>query len=212
MSKPMSRARAGSGASCPSPPDHANGAIALETSTRHRNLPSRKRALLAAAIAALVAGCAASPKLSVDSAGQPITCQTVAWLETQGRPASIIEQRIRADAMQTLASLGYTEDAENPDCLVSGTVFVGSRPGAPASVGLGMGRWGGSSSSSVGVSMPVGGGTRTVGNLAIDVIDVERNAEIWRGTLENAFPTSDPSLDEIGFAVRRVLSSFPLRR
>lgn len=174
--------------------------------------PRRPWRLMGAAALLATAGCAATPTLSVDSSGQPINCGSVAWLETPDRPASIIEQRIRAESMHTLASLGYTEDAENPDCLVSGLVFVGARSGAPASVGLGMGRWGGSSSSSVGVSMPMGGGTRTVGNLAIDVIDVERNAEVWRGTLENAFQTSDPSMDEIGFAVRRILSSFPVRR
>ena len=174
--------------------------------------PRRLWRLTGAATLLAIAGCAATPTLSVDSSGEPINCGSVAWLETPDRPASIMEQRIRADAMQTLASLGYTEDAENPDCLVSGRVFVGARSGAPASVGLGVGRWGGSSASSASVSMPMGGGTRTVGNLAIDVIDVERNAEVWRGTLENAFQTSDPSLDEIGFAVRRVLSSFPLRR
>ncbi|MEI2421417.1 DUF4136 domain-containing protein, partial [Arthrospira platensis SPKY2] len=61
----------------------------------------------------------------------------------------------------------------------------------------------------VGVSLPVGGGSRVVSNLAIDVIDRERNAEVWRGTLQSAFQTQDPGSAEMAQAVRTILAAFP---
>ena len=113
--------------------------------------------------------------------------------------------------MQTLAAKGYTEDSESPDCQVSAVIFTGARPSSPVSVGVGAGRWGGSFGGSVGVSVPVGGGARTVGHLALDVIDVGRNAEVWRGTLENAFRTPEPTAEEVGAAVQQILEVFPDR-
>jgi hypothetical protein len=171
---------------------------------------SRTSACLAgAAVLLLTAGCAVTPKLYVDTADEPLECATFAWLETPDRPMSIAEQRLRSEVMHTLAAKGYAEDEAAPDCLVHGAIFTGARPRSPVSVGLGAGRWGGSFGGSVGVSLPVGGGARTVGNLAIDVIDVARNAEVWRGTLEAAFATPEPGSDEIAGAVRQVLEAFP---
>jgi hypothetical protein len=158
----------------------------------------------------LLAGCATAPRLFVDQGDEPVVCGSFAWLETD-QPASIAEQRVRAEAMRALAAKGYVEDSESPDCLVSGVIYTGARPAPPASVGVGAGRWGGSFGTSIGVSVPVGGGTRIIGNLAIDVIDTERNAQLWRGTLEGAFRTPEPTSDEVGAAVRRVLESFPAR-
>lgn len=162
--------------------------------------------------ALLLAGCAAAPKLYVDRADEPVACGSFAWLETPERPMSIAEQRLRTEVMRVLQAKGYAEDEAAPDCRVSGVIYTGtSRPGSPVSVGLGAGRWGGSFGGSVGVSMPVGGSRRAGGNLAIDVIDVERNAEVWRGTLENAFRTPEPTPDEVGEAVRRILEEYPGR-
>ncbi|MFU8820107.1 MAG: DUF4136 domain-containing protein [Gammaproteobacteria bacterium] len=155
-------------------------------------------------------GCASPPRLHVDTAGEPLACTSFGWLE-QGQWASITEQRLRAEVMQVLAAKGYATDEEAPDCRVSGVIFSGARPGSPVRVGLGAGRWGGNTGGSVGVSMPVGGGSRTVGNLAIDVIDVARAAEVWRGTLENAFPTAEPRAEQISGAVAQVLAEFPRR-
>ncbi len=159
----------------------------------------------------LTAGCATTPKLYVDEADEPLECTTFAWLENADRPASIAEQRVRAEVMRTLAARGYLEVTSEPDCLVSGVIYSGTRPRSPVSVGLGAGRWGGSFGGSVGVSLPIGGRAKTVGNLAIDVIDVARNAEVWRGTLESAFATPEPTSDEIAGAVVKVLEAFPRR-
>jgi hypothetical protein len=169
------------------------------------------RGALAIGIALSIAACATAPRVYVDAADEPLSCRSFGWFETPERPASIAEQRIRAEAMRLLRVKGYTEDNDEPDCLVSGVIYTGSRPRSPVSVGLGAGRWGGSFGTSVGVTMPVGGGARTVGNLAIDVIDVGLNAEVWRGTLESAFRTPEPTSDEIGEAVRKVLEEFPAR-
>lgn len=157
----------------------------------------------------LAAGCAVTPKLYVDTAEEPLECATFAWLETPEQPASLAEQRVRSEVMNTLAAKGYTEDEATPDCYVHGAIFTGARPRSPVSVGLGAGRWGGNVGGSVGVSMPVGGGAKTFGSLAIDVIDAARNAEVWRGTLEAAFATPEPGSDEIAGAVRQVLEAFP---
>ena len=157
----------------------------------------------------ILAACAAPQKLYVDSAEEPPRCTSFGWIQAGDRPTSIAEQRLRSEVMQALIAKGYTEDEASPDCLVAGKIFTGSRSGSGASVGVGAGSWGGSFGGSVGVSLPVGGGARTVGNLAIDVIDVELNAEVWSGTLEGAFSSPDPSSDEVGAAVRTVLEKFP---
>jgi hypothetical protein len=172
--------------------------------------PTTQGRLLPLALAAglILASCATAPRLYVDKTDEPLTCTEFGWLETE-RPASIAEQRVRTEVMRTLAARGYEVESETPDCLVSGVIYTGARPSPPVSVGVGAGRWGGSFGTSVGISLPVGGGTRTVGNLAIDVIDLERNAEVWRGTLEGAFRTPEPGSDEVGAAVRRVLEGFP---
>jgi len=161
-------------------------------------------------LALATGGCAAPPRLHVDTADEPLTCTSFGWVE-KGEWASITEQRLRAEVMEVLAAKGYATDGEGPDCQVSGVIFTGARPGSPVSIGLGAGRWGGNTGGSVGVSMPMGGGTRTVGNLAIDVIDIARAAEVWRGTLENAFPTAEPTPEQIRGAVAQVLAEFPRR-
>src|SRR5690606_37042154 len=157
---------------------------AFHVKTQHR--PARDsiaaRGYLPAAVALgmlLLAGCATAPQLYVDTADEPFDCGSFAWLENPARPASIAEQRVRGEVMRALQAKGYTEDGASPDCRVSGAIYTGDRPGSPVSVGLGAGRWGGSFGGSVGVSVPVGGGRRTFGNLAIDVIDVGLNAEVW---------------------------------
>lgn len=171
----------------------------------------RRACFAGAATVVFTAGCATTPRLHVDMADEPLECTTFAWLEATDRPASLAEQRVRTEVMRTLAARGYLEVTADPDCLVSGVIYTGTRPRSPVSVGLGAGRWGGSFGGSVGVSLPVGGGSRAVGNLAIDVIDVDRNAEVWRGTLESAFATPDPTADEIAGAVIKVLEAFPRR-
>jgi hypothetical protein len=147
----------------------------------------------------------------VDQVDRPFSCETFAWMEAGDFPASLSEQRLRAEVTRSMLDKGYREDAESPDCLVSAVIFTGVRPSSPASVGVGMGRWGGSFGTSVGVSVPVGGGARQVGNLAVDVIEVASNAEVWRSTLEGAFPTPEPGTVEIEKAVQRALGPFPPR-
>ncbi len=180
---------------------------------RNRFKPRSRQALPAAlaGCALLLAACASAPKLYVDRADEPIRCQNIAWLESPERPMSIAEQRVRTETLRVLREKGYTEQEEGADCLVSGVIYTGARPSSPVNVGLGAGRWGGRMGGSVGVSMPVGGGSRTVGNLAIDVIDVDLNAEVWRGTLEAAFRTPDPGSEQVGEAVRTILAGFPNR-
>jgi hypothetical protein len=159
--------------------------------------------------AALLAGCAASPSLTVDTLDEPWRCASVAWMELSDRPASIAEQRVRGEVMRALEAKGYTVDETDPDCLVSGLIFTGARPGSPVSVGVGAGSWGGNFGGSVGISLPLGGGPRTYGNLGVDFIDRELNAQVWRGTLEAAFPTPEPDDAQVAAAVQQVLASLP---
>ena len=159
--------------------------------------------------AALLAGCATSPSLTVDTLDEPWRCASVAWMELSDRPASIAEQRVETEIMRALQARGYTVDETAPDCLVSGLIFTGARPSSPVSVGVGAGRWGGNFGGSVGISVPLGGGSRTYGNLGVDVIDRALNAQVWRGTLEAAFPTPEPDDAQVAAAVRQVLASVP---
>jgi len=183
------------------------GAASLD-GCRARRAPWRIQ--LSAALLLLAGGCATAPELHVDTGEQPPDCERVGWLERTEQPASLAEQRLRAEVMQILAEKGYERDEENPDCRISAVIYTGDRPRPPVSVGLGAGRWGGSFGGSIGLSLPIGG-SRTVGNLAVDFIDVERNAEVWRGTLEAAFRTPEPESAAIAAAVRRVLEAFPPR-
>lgn len=159
--------------------------------------------------AALLAGCATSPSLSVDTLDEPWRCARIAWMDVADRPASIAEQRVRDQVMQALEARGYAVDEATPDCLVSGLIYTGARPGSPVSVGLGAGRWGGSFGGSIGISLPLGGGPRSYGNLAVDFIDLELNAQVWRGTLEAAFPTPEPDEAQVAAAVQSILASLP---
>jgi hypothetical protein len=166
---------------------------------------------LAGALAvAFAAGCATAPRMHVDTADLAVTCDTFGWLEDD-RATTIAEQRLRNEVTQILQGKGYQKVEASPDCRVAAGIFTGVQQRSPASVGLGAGRWGGNVGGSVGVSLPVGGGARTTGNLAIDVIDVERNAEVWRGTLEGAFRTAEPGADEVAAAVAQLLAEFPDR-
>lgn len=173
-----------------------------------RSAPGRLAGLALAA--AVLAGCAATPQLSVDSLDQPWPCRSVAWLGEPGQvPASLAEQRLRGFVLDGLRARGYVIDEAQPDCLVHALVFTGVRPGSPVSVGVGAGSWGGNVGGSVGVSVPLGGGSRRTGNVAIDVIDAAANAQVWRGTLENAFATPEPDAMQLSGAVQQVLASLP---
>jgi hypothetical protein len=170
----------------------------------------RRGSWLATATAALfAAGCATAPKAIVDTADEPWACETFAWLEAD-RAVSIAEQRVRNEVAARLEDKGYRKVEASADCLVAGEIFTGTRAQSPVSVGIGAGRWGGNVGGSVGVSMPVGG-PRTIGNLAIDVVDAARKAEVWRGTLEGAFRKADPGADEVAAAVTRLMEEFPAR-
>lgn len=177
---------------------------------RSRPRRGRLHSLCAAAgVAVLLAGCATAPSLSVDTLDEPWRCASVAWMEVSDRPASIAEQRVREEVMRVLQARGYGVDETTPDCLVSGLIYTGARPGSPVNVGVGAGRWGGSFGGSIGISVPLGGGPRTYGNLAVDFIDMELNAQVWRGTLEAAFPTPEPDEAQVAAAVQRLLASLP---
>ena len=167
-------------------------------------------AILGAFMALAVSACATTPKAYIDVADEPPDCERFGWYEEPQRPVSIAEQRVRDEVMRVLEGKGYTVDAENPDCRVSSVIFTGDRPGSPVSVGLGAGSWGGSVGGSVGISLPLGG-PRKVGNLAIDVIDTQRNAQVWRGTLEGAFRSPEAEPEAVRAAVERLLETFPPR-
>ena len=174
------------------------------------NIARLQAPIVVATLSALLCGaCVSPPKLYVDQADGEIRCRSFAWLEVPERPASIAEQRVRAEVLKTLEGKGYPTEVEEADCWVSGLIFSGVRPGSPVSLGVGAGSYGGSFGTSIGVNVPVGGGRREVGNLAIDIVDIEQNAEVWRGTLEGAFRSPEPTSDQIGGAVREVLEAFP---
>lgn len=175
-----------------------------------RVVPCGIKTLVGTCALVFASACATTPKAYVDVAEESPDCERFAWLEMSERPASLDEQRLREEVMGALQAKGYAVDAADPDCRVSGVIFSGDRPGSPVSVGLGAGRWGGSFGGSVGISLPLGG-KKTVGNLAIDVIDVERNAQVWRGTLEDAFRGPDPEPEALRAAVQQLLETFPRR-
>lgn len=167
-----------------------------------------RRARLAAGFL-LLAACASGPNLVVDTSDEPFECSSLAWFASSDKPVTIIEQRLHSEVMKQLLERGYTEVSEDADCLVAGALFPGTGSGSAASVGIGAGSWGGSIGTSIGVSLPVDLGDRNVSHLSIAVIEREDNREVWHGTLQSAFKTSDPAAADLAQAVRTVLASFP---
>lgn len=169
--------------------------------------------LVVSVIAVIAAGCAAqTSKVRVDTAetGLP-QCQTFAWNPISGDAASLTDQRVRNEVMQTLQAKGYTESADKPDCRIAYHLSTQEIPKSKPRVGVGMGGGSGGLGGGIGVSLPIGKNKGQTGTFTLDVIDAAKNAQVWSGSIDAAFDSAELSDAEAKAVVEKVLAEFPDR-
>lgn len=131
-------------------------------------------------------------------------------------PLSIAEANLRSAIRTQLVEKGYREVEANPDFRVGveTSTRLEEKTSPPVTVGIGTGWWGGHVGTSVGASVPVGGGdVKTVGETQIRIraVDPKSNREVWLGTTTGEVKQgADASVVEK--AVADVLDDFPARR
>lgn len=156
-----------------------------------------------------IAACSTS-KVRVDSAREtPITCKTFDWLRAGNGVESLSEQRVREAVFRDLATKGYTQTSEHPDCKVSFEFAARETSGGKPRVGVGVGGGSGGLGGGIGISLPVPGGRHRAGEFALNVIDAKKNAEIWRGSTEAATRSRELTQAEATELVEKILAKFP---
>lgn len=131
-------------------------------------------------------------------------------------PLSIADANLRSAIRAELVEKGYREVEANPDFVVGveTSTRLKEKTSPPVTVGIGTGWWGGHVGTSVGASVPVGGGdVKTVGeaHILIRAVDPKSNREVWFGTTSGEVREGlDTSVVEE--AVADMLDDFPERR
>jgi hypothetical protein len=165
------------------------------------------------AIAMVTTGCATQmSKVRVDSAegGLP-SCQTFAWNPISGDAASFTDQRVRTEVMQALQAKGYTESADKPDCRIAYHLSTQEIPKSKPGVGVGVGGGSGGLGGGIGINIPIGKRPGQSGTFTLDVIDATKNAQVWSGSVESGFDSTELSDTEAKAVVQKVLAEFPDR-
>lgn len=184
-------------------------------SSQYRSRPVsllRIAALVLTAVAAT--GCATqSSKVRVNSVEGPLpNCQSFAWNTPSGGTASLTDQRVRNQVMQTLQTKGYTESADKADCRIAYHFATSEAP--PTSkprVGVGMGGGSRGIGGGIGVSLPIGKSKKQSGTFTLDVIDAAKNAQVWSGSIDASFSSAELSDDDAKAMVEKVLREYPDR-
>lgn len=182
--------------------------------SQHR---SRHVSLLRVATLALMAvaaaGCATqSSKVRVNSVEGPLpNCQTFAWNTAPGDTASLTDQRVRNQVMQTLQAKGYTEAADKPDCRIAYHLATSEAPASKPRIGVGMGGGSGGIGGGIGVTLPIGKSKKQNGTFTLDVIDAAKNAQVWSGSVDASFSSAELSDEDAKVVVEKVLREYPDR-
>lgn len=161
----------------------------------------------------LVACATPAPRIVTDRTASAPECRAMAWAPVDDRPLTLVDQQLRELLLATMGDKGYALDADGADCLLYHRFGTGqAAPRSGPSVGLGVG--GGSSrvGGGVGLSFPIGGGSRTGAQLVVDVVDAARNEQVWGATAELTLAGPQPTRAELADAVARLLHQFPDRR
>jgi hypothetical protein len=172
----------------------------------------------------LVQACATGARVQVDydSKQNFQTLHSYAWAQTTDdaqRPKardSLTEERVHSAVDAHLAARGYKKvDTAQADFLVTYAITVEQRTNVNQSqVGVGFGRYGGSSAIGFGYSFPVGSTNEpyAVGSLIIDILDAKQKRLLWRGIGEqtlDAEQSPENRTTRINTTVNEILSSFP---
>lgn len=186
---------------------------AMEQTPRQSVAAARAGSVAVLASLALAACGTTAPRVVTDSAASAPQCQTVAWAPADERPLSMADQQVRDLLLDSMQGKGYALAADGADCVLYHRFGTGhAAPRSGPSVGLGVG--GGSSrvGGGVGLSFPMGGGSRTTAQLVVDVVDAARNEQVWGGTADLTLAGPQPTREELSDAVARLLYQFPDRR
>jgi len=171
------------------------------------------RLLLGTLSLALLAGCAAqTSNVRVDMAesGLP-NCQSFAWNPLGSDAASLTDQRVRDQVMQTLRAKGYTESADKPDCRIAYHMTKRQVPPPKPKVGVGVGGGSRGVGGGLGISLPIGKSKAMSGTFTLDVIDAAKNAQVWSGSLDASFKAAELDEAEAKAVVEKVLARYPDR-
>lgn len=164
---------------------------------------------------ATMAGCATpAPQVRVDSIEDALpNCQTFAWNPSPGTDAaSFTDQRVQGIVMQTLEAKGYTQSADKPDCRITYHLSTHENPQSKPRVGVGMGGGSGGVGGGVGISLPIGKKKAQSGTFTLDVIDAAKNAQVWSGSIDASFDSTELSDADARAVVEKVLAKYPDRK
>lgn len=78
-------------------------------------------------------------------------------------------------------------------------------------IGLGAGGGSGHVGGGVGLSIPVGKRTESIGAMTVDVVDPRRKAQIWTGSYESKVEPGEISEEDAQRLVSTVLEKYPAR-
>jgi hypothetical protein len=146
----------------------------------------------------------------VDQAEGPLpNCRTFAWHAIPGDAASFADQRVKAAVMAQLESKGYKEAPEKPDCKIAYQLTTREIPKSKPSVGVGVGGGSRGVGGGIGVSLPVGGKRGFAGTFTLDVIDANKNAQIWKGSIDTDLKDAEISDAEAQRLAEQVLGAYP---
>ena len=168
---------------------------------------------IAAMSVLMLAACTTtSSNVRVDKADVDLAkCQTFDWHATQKEATSLTDQRVRTAALAELERKGYTLAEDSPDCRVTYALSSYERPEAKPRVGVGVGGGSGGIGGGIGVSLPVGRRDSRAGTLTVDIIDANKKAQIWSGSLDASFSAEELTQEEAQEWVATILEEFPNR-
>lgn len=183
---------------------------------------TRFKALFLVACTLALAACASGPNVRSDAAPGVNFADFKTWgfyspLNTDASGVSTITtQHLRTSVTREMNAAGFTYSDNNPDLLVNFGVATRNRTtqGPSANVGVGYHRRT-SSGMGMGMSMQTNNtNTRTVtdGTLVIDIVDRERNEQVWTGSIAGELPRSGASAEVIDRAVTQIFRQFPAPR
>lgn len=180
---------------------------------RRARRPARRAVAL---VFAALAGCTTTPDVVVQQVGTGVSCASIGWLpdgDATAAPATIVDQRIRAEILRALTAAGRDTAAAAPACWVRHFAVARVTPAPSTGVSVGIGGGGGSGGWSVsgigiGVTLPIGKPAQREVDLTIDLVDATRRQQVWSGTLEEALPIV-PTDEDIARAVSAILAKLP---
>lgn len=175
------------------------------------------RSLVLAAVLAVTAGCATTPKPESQIApdanlpGYSSFGWKPAEADAADEPLRILDTHIRNAITTELTGRGYVAAATSPELLVTYEfVAVDKLKSSPFRIGIGMGSFGSSVGGSVNVGSPSVQNYRE-GQLVIHVLNAAQNRELWFGSIVGNADRGEVNAESVAASVALAMQSFPAR-